>query len=96
MSTVKSGLALVQNLYVLQIELAKFLQRDTHDADEEKKAKQDFKEFSSLMSEAKKKDVQAYMGGEDVFEALEELRSEFAVQMKKSSKPKRARAKKAA
>lgn len=85
MSSIKSGLALVQNLYVLQIELARFLESKEVDAEERKKAKENYKEFSSLLTKA---DLD-YMGGEDVFDALKDIRIEVSMKMKQSSKPRK-------
>ena len=78
-ATRSSGLATVQNLYIMQFQLVEYLQRGLRTDNQVKEAKQCYKEFKTLMKSADK----AYMGGEDVYESLSELEKEAAAKLKK-------------
>ena len=74
----------MQNLYVLQVEMEKFLESDLSDPDLRKEAKECVKEFTTLLRDADS----SYMGGEDVLEALQAIRDDVSVKIQKSSKIK--------
>lgn len=72
MKTSKQGLAVVQNLYLLQIDLQRYLESDLSDPSERREAKQRVQEFSSLLRQADWR----YMGGEDVLLSLHDMEKE--------------------
>lgn len=82
-----SGLATVQRLYLMQIELLDLLADGLRDPDARKKARECVREFSSLLRQADP----SYMGGEDVLASLrrieqkvsEKLRSPVAKRIRK-------------
>ena len=86
MSTSLSGLAVVQNLYLMQVELQNILEQKPKNADALKQARRHLREFSKLLKEADA----AYMGGEDVYESLCEMET---IARKALSSAKRARKK---
>lgn len=75
-----SGLATVQSLYVLQVQLAEFLQRGIGPK-KVKEAKQQLRQFNALLREADP----AYMGGEDVYEGLETIRRDVSAKINRFS-----------
>lgn len=77
----KRALDVVQNLYVMQVELERFLESDLKDPDTRKQAKKRIKEFDSLLKEADA----SYMGGEDVYETLQRIRDGVSSKIKRSS-----------
>mgnify|MGYP001552393685 CR=1 FL=1 len=81
----KSELALVQQLYVLQMELDELLEQDLKDPETRKHARRQMKEFTQLL---KRVDPQ-YMGGDDVYLALKEIRESIARKIQASSIPRR-------
>lgn len=89
-----SGLAAVQNLYVMQFELLHHMNSGLRTAQEVQEAKQCLKEFTSLL---KVVDPQ-YMGGEDVLEALYAMHDKMSERVKRhtakaaSKKPASAKA----
>lgn len=76
-----SGLAVVQDLYLLQVELSRFLESDLADPSERKEAKQKVKTFTSLLSAADWR----YMGGEDVFDALKDIQKDVSHKITRAS-----------
>jgi len=69
-----SALGNVQELYVMQVELWKYLDARALDAEERKQAKKTLKEFGSLLRQVDWR----YMGGEDVLQTLEHMHKEAA------------------
>jgi hypothetical protein len=67
------GLAVVQNLYLLQIDLQKYLRSDLSDPAARREAQERMKEFSSLLKQADWR----YMGGEDVLTSLHNMEQEI-------------------
>lgn len=74
MTVSKSDISVVQNLYLLQVDLAEFLRSDLSDPEERRIAKQRMREFSSLLKQADWR----YMGGEDVLDSLKEIQDQIA------------------
>lgn len=66
MNNALSGLATVQQLYLMQVELWNLLDRDLSNADTRKEIRSRVREFGSLLREADPR----YMGGEDVYASL--------------------------
>lgn len=90
MATSNSALGNVQELYVMQVELWKYLDARALDAEERKQAKKTLKEFGSLLRQVDWR----YMGGEDVLQTLEHMHKEAARKVgaaasKKDSAPKK-------
>ena len=83
-SSPKTGLAKVQHLYVMQVELMKVFSEDLKDPTKRKEAKKCLSEFSKLLQQA---DWQ-YMGGEDVLEGLKLIQREFSSKLNRSTKRK--------
>lgn len=76
-----SGLATVQNLYVMQFKLFGFLDSDLKVVENRKEAKKCLREFESLLKTA---DWQ-YMGGEDVYEELQRVKKNVAARLQRST-----------
>ena len=74
MTISKSDISVVQNLYLLQVDLAEFLRSDLSDPEERRIAKQRMREFSSLLKQADWR----YMGGEDVLDSLKEIQDQIS------------------
>ncbi len=79
--TPQTGLAKVQHLYVMQIELMKLFAEDLKDPTKRKEARKCLTEFSKLLKEADWR----YMGGEDVYDALHMIQKEFAAKLNRST-----------
>jgi hypothetical protein len=93
MNATPSGLAKVQSLYVLQVELWKALSGDMRDPKVQKETKKNVKQFEELLKEVDQK----YMGGEDVYEELVKMHQDVVQKLKESrasSKTKRGSVKK--
>jgi len=73
MKVSKSDLSVVQNLYLLQVDLAEFLQSDLSNPQERRIAKERMREFSSLLRQADWR----YMGGEDVLDSLKDVQEQI-------------------
>lgn len=73
-----SGIATVQNLYVMQFQLMEYLQGGIRSENQAKEAKQCLRQFKTLLDEADPR----YMGGEDVVETLQEIQDEMAERLK--------------
>lgn len=80
MSNIKqsSGLATVQNLYLMQFQLMGYLQGGIRSENQAKEAKQCLRQFKSLLGEADPR----YMGGEDVIETLQNIQDEMSYRLK--------------
>ncbi len=72
METPSTGLAVVQNLYHLQLDLQKYLEGDLSDPQERREARERAREFSVLLKQADWR----YMGGEDVLTGLQDMERE--------------------
>lgn len=81
-----SGLATVQNLYVMQFQLMGYLQSGMRTENQVKEAKQCLREFSNLLGDADP----SYMGGEDVYETLEQIQNDMSTRLKARSVRSRA------
>ena len=68
-TTTSSGLKAVQDLYILQMELWKILDGRVRSPEGVKSARKTLLEFSKLLKQVDWR----YMGGEDVYQALEEM-----------------------
>lgn len=77
--TKTSGLAAVQNLYLMQFELLQHMDKGLRTTEQIKEAKACLKEFTSLL---KVVDPQ-YMGGEDVLEALHAMHDKMSERVKR-------------
>ena len=99
----KNDLTVVQNLYLLQVDLLKFLESDLNDPEERKQARKQMKEFADLLKKADWR----YMGGEDVLDSMQQMQGVIAEKINRkpatssvrriaSTKPKAAPKKKAA
>lgn len=86
MKVTKSDIAVVQNLYLLQIDLYKFLKSDLTDPEERKEARKQMKEFATLLKQADWR----YMGGEDVLDNLQQIQKEIAAKINSAPRAKRA------
>ncbi|HLD32625.1 MAG TPA: hypothetical protein VJB10_03490 [Candidatus Peribacteraceae bacterium] len=73
-----SGLATVQNLYLMQMELIGFLQGGIRSEGQAKEAKQCLRQFAVLLDEADPR----YMGGEDVVATLQGIREEMSARLR--------------
>jgi len=73
MKVSKSDLSVVQNLYLLQVDLAEFLRSDLSDPTERRAAKERMREFASLLRQADWR----YMGGEDVLDSLKDVQQQI-------------------
>lgn len=73
MKVSKSDLSVVQNLYLLQVDLAEFLHSDLSDPQERRAARERMREFSSLLRQADWR----YMGGEDVLDSLKDVQEQI-------------------
>ncbi|MDD3896435.1 MAG: hypothetical protein PHU04_01130 [Candidatus Peribacteraceae bacterium] len=73
MKVSKSDLSVVQNLYLLQVDLAEFLHSDLSDPQERRVARERMREFSSLLRQADWR----YMGGEDVLDSLKDVQQQI-------------------
>jgi hypothetical protein len=82
-----SGLEAVQNLYVLQVALAQFLAGEDRSRDDIASVRRQLQEFSQLLKAA---DWQ-YMGGEDVYQSLQEIRDTVSARIRTRSTPVRSR-----
>jgi len=82
MKSSSQDLELVQQLYLMQIDLHQVLQSDLLSAQEKRNAKQRAKEFSKLLKKADWR----YMGGEDVLESLWETERNLEDKLKVRSK----------
>ena len=91
-STSSSGLATVQSLYVVQLELTELVEGGLRSADDIKEAKKQLRKFSQLLKDADWR----YMGGEDVYESLQKIRDDVAKRVKTKSGSKKAPAKRKA
>jgi len=80
MSKAEVALAKVQNLYVLQMQLIHLLSEDLSDPDRRQEAKNQMRQFNQLLTQVDR----GYMGGEDVWEALQELPKEVQERLKAS------------
>jgi len=87
MPTSKEALNVVQDLYLLHIDLQKFLEHEKADAEEHKRVRKNAKEFSSLLKKADWR----YMGGEDVLEGLRETEKEVTAKLKQKRQKAAAR-----
>ena len=81
----QSALAKVQNLYVLQIELWKFLDEKEVDTEKYKSAEKSLKEFKKLLAEVN----EDFLGGEDVMETLQWIPEEVGAKLKKAKGKKK-------
>jgi len=79
--TSKSELEKVQNLYIIQMELWRFLDSDTLDAEDKKKAQKSLRIFGTLLNQVDP----SYMGGEDVLETLYKIKADAATKLRKAS-----------
>ncbi len=86
MKVSKSDISIVQNLYLLQIDLYKFLKSDLTDPEERKEARKQMKEFATLLKQADWR----YMGGEDVLDNLQQIQKEIAAKISATPRAKRA------
>lgn len=75
-----SGLAKVQNLYIVQVELVDCVAQGLQTAEQVQKAKKHLQDFSRLLKDAD----WTYMGGEDVYEALQRIQKDMSVKIQKS------------
>ncbi len=85
-----AGLSIIHDLYHIQFELEEFLKKDDLDADERKRARQRLKEFKQLIVKADP----AYLGGEEVYEHLCDIRDQVNEKTKSSTRARRVVAKK--
>ncbi len=94
-STNQSGLAKVQSLYVVQVELVDCVAQGLRTPAQVQKAKKHLQEFSRLLKDAD----WSYMGGEDVYVALQRIQKDMSAKIKKTkgtkSAPKKVVTKKA-
>ncbi|OGJ55552.1 hypothetical protein A3D88_00105 [Candidatus Peribacteria bacterium RIFCSPHIGHO2_02_FULL_52_16] len=88
MTKAELGLATVQQLYLLQVQLFNVLDMDLSDPDLQKEAKKQTREFETLLKEADWR----YMGGEDVYEELTKLPVEVKAKLKNSPVVERTKA----
>ena len=79
-----SGLATVQHLYVLQVELLQLVRGGLQTPDRVKEAKKQLKEFDNLL----KKVDPDYMGGEEVLDGLQLIRRDVSSRVARGSKTK--------
>lgn len=84
--TQSSGLATVQNLYVMQFQLMGYLEGGMKTPNQVKEAAKCLREFKSLMGEADP----GYMGGEDVLETLHRIQEEMSTRLKERAARSRA------
>ena len=85
MKKTKSGLKVVQNLYLLQVDLHKFLKSDLTDPEERKKAREQMREFSKLLDQADWE----YMGGEDIYLDLKKTKEKVESKIGKTPAKKK-------
>lgn len=88
MTKAELGLATVQQLYLLQVQLFNVLDADLSDPNLRKEARKQTKEFSTLLKEADWR----YMGGTDVYEELQKLPVEVEMKLRTSPVAERAKA----
>ncbi|MFA6259381.1 MAG: hypothetical protein WCX29_02110 [Candidatus Peribacteraceae bacterium] len=72
MKVTQKELALVQDLYLLQVDLQQKLQSGVQDPKERKEARKQAKEFSAMLQQVDWR----CMGGEDVLQSLRETEQE--------------------
>lgn len=78
-----TALATVQDLYLIQVELWRFLDTPTITPDAVSEARENLRSFSRLLGSADWR----YMGGEDVYETLRSMCSEVDAKIKKAALP---------
>ena len=71
-------------MYLLQVDLHKFLESDLNDPEERRLAREQMKEFSKLLNKADPE----YMGGEEVIEDLQKIQQDLAEKINKSPRGK--------
>ncbi len=76
-----SPLEHVQNLYVMQWKMLDLLERDLRTPQHRAEARKQMKEFKQMLSKADFR----YMGGLDVWEALQSLPEEMSKKLRQSS-----------
>ena len=82
----KSDISVVQHLYLLQIDLYKFLKSDLTDPEERREARKQMKEFAILLKQADWR----YMGGEDVLDNLQKIQEEISAKISSTPRAKKA------
>ena len=82
--TTRADLALqhVHNLYLMQFKMLDLLERDLQTPEARKEARENMREFQSLLQMADWR----YMGGEDVLESLQAIPTEMEMKLKESKK----------
>ncbi len=81
-STRAAGLAVVQDLYLMQIDLKKSLENDLSDPKERRHVREQVREFADLLDQADP----AYMGGEDVLQDMLSMKDEVLQTIEQSKK----------
>ncbi len=79
-SKADNALEHVHNLYLMQFKMLDLLQQDLQTPEARREARENMKEFQSLLRKADWR----YMGGEDVWEALKTLPKEMDTKLKTS------------
>ena len=81
-ATNQAGLATVQTLYLMQIDLAQYLRYGIKTGNQMEKARKQLSDFRKFLKEADWK----YMGGEDVYQELCAIQEEVAAKIKEKEK----------
>ena len=88
MSKSKTGFTAIQNLYVMQFDLQRYLQSDLADPEARKEAKKVVDDFTA---ELKKADGD-YTGEPEILDDLKAMRDEVAAKISKARKTKKKKA----